>query len=255
MEREEYRRHFELEESHWWFRSRRALAFRLLRRRVRASLPAEPRLLDAGCGTGINLTRLRELGPAFGCDLSADALAFSRERGLPLLIRADVRRLPFQSGSFDVVTFFDVLYHREIPDDTAVLREARRVLRDGGFCLITDSALERLRGPHDEAHHGARRYDRKSLTEKLERSGFDVAYMTYFFMTTYPALSLRRRLERRRAARRPQDAAKSDLSPNPRWLDALMSGFLKMEARLAARRPLPIGSSIVALAVKRRHAA
>lgn len=252
VEIEEYRRHFELEESHWWFRSRRALAFRLIGRRVRSLLPSSPRLLDAGCGTGLNLARLGQFGRAFGCDLAADALAFSRERGLRLLARGDVNRLPYLSGSFDLVTFFDVLYHRDIPDDLAVLREAGRVLRDGGFCLITDSALEKLRGPHDEAHHGARRYDKAALRAKLEAAGFEVVHLTYFFMSTYPAVSLRRRFERRRAARRPEYSAKSDLALNPRWLDAMMAGILNLEARLAARRPLPVGSSIVALAVKRR---
>lgn len=251
MEHEEYRRHFELEESHWWFRSRRALVSRILHRRVQAALSENPRILDAGCGTGINLTRLGVLGRASGCDISAEALAFSRERGLGFLVQADVNRLPYLDGTFDLVTFFDVLYHRDILDDTAVLREACRILRDGGFCLITDSALEKLRGPHDAAHHGARRYDKASLRAKLETAGFDIVHLTYFFMTTYPALALRRRFERRRAARRPETPSKSDLSLNPRWLDKAMSGLLKPEAGLAARRPLPVGSSIVALAVKR----
>jgi SAM-dependent methyltransferase len=250
MERDEYRRHFELEESHWWFRSRRALVDRLIRRRVPNSPSAAFRVLDAGCGTGINLARLGSFGRAFGCDLSADALAFSRERGLRRLARADVGRLPYLDESFDLVTFFDVLYHRDIPDDTAVLREAGRVLRRGGYCLITDSALEKLRGPHDEAHHGARRYDKAGLRAKLEAAGFEVVHLTYFFMVTYPAVSLRRRFERRRAARRPRTAVKSDLSLNPRWLDAAMTGFLKPEAALAARWSLPVGSSIVALARK-----
>jgi len=251
MQPEEYRIHFELEESHWWFRARRALAFRLLGRRVRPSLSSNPRLLDAGCGTGLNLTLLARLGTAFGCDLSAEALGFCRERGLTRLSRANVLRLPYRSESFDLVTFFDVLYHREITDVSAVLREARRILRDGGFCLITDSALERLRGPHDEAVHGARRYDRKTLRDKLEQAGFDVVYLTYFFLTTYPAVAARRKRERRRAMIRPDVPAHSDLASNPRWLDGLMSGILGLEARLAARVPLPVGSSIVALARKR----
>ena len=210
-----------------------------------------PRILDAGCGTGINLARLGAHGLSFGCDLSPEALAFCRERELPRLARADVRRLPFRSESFDLVTFFDVLYHKDIPDDTAVLREARRVLRPGGFCLITDSALERLRGPHDEAHHGARRYDRETLREKLESAGFDVVYSTYFFLATYPFLSLRRRIERRRAVRRPETPARSDLAPAPRGVNAVLGGLLSIEARIAARRPLPVGSSIVVLAVKK----
>jgi SAM-dependent methyltransferase len=250
MEREEYRRHYELEESHWWFRSRRTLVFRILRRRLPSRAAESRRLLDAGCGAGINLARLADHGRAFGCDLSPDALAFCRERNLTGLVQADVRRLPFRTESFDLVTFFDVLYHKDIPDDTAVLREACRVLRAGGYCLITDSALERLRGPHDEAHHGARRYDKDSLGEKLRSAGFEIVHLTYFYLSTYPAVSLRRRLERRRAVRHPGEPPRSDLTPVPRILDAFLGGLVGLEARIAARFRLPIGSSIVALAIK-----
>jgi GT2 family glycosyltransferase/SAM-dependent methyltransferase len=48
---------------------------------------------------------------------------------------ADATDLPFADASFDVVTFFDVLEH--IPDDVRAAAEALRVLRPGGFVLVT----------------------------------------------------------------------------------------------------------------------
>jgi SAM-dependent methyltransferase len=48
---------------------------------------------------------------------------------------ADATDLPFADESFDVVTFFDVLEH--IPDDARAAAEALRVLRPGGFVLVT----------------------------------------------------------------------------------------------------------------------
>jgi glycosyltransferase involved in cell wall biosynthesis/SAM-dependent methyltransferase len=48
---------------------------------------------------------------------------------------ADATALPFDDASFDVVTFFDVLEH--IPDDARAAKEAMRVLRPGGFVLVT----------------------------------------------------------------------------------------------------------------------
>lgn len=47
----------------------------------------------------------------------------------------DACELPFPNDSFDVVTFFDVLEH--IPDDARAVAEATRVLRPGGFVLVT----------------------------------------------------------------------------------------------------------------------
>ncbi len=48
---------------------------------------------------------------------------------------ADATDLPFADASFDVVTFFDVLEH--IPADARAAAEALRVLRPGGFVLVT----------------------------------------------------------------------------------------------------------------------
>jgi GT2 family glycosyltransferase/SAM-dependent methyltransferase len=61
----------------------------------------------------------------------ADANQDSRVRFLV----ADATDLPFPAASFDVVTFFDVLEH--IPDDARAAAEALRVLRPGGFALVT----------------------------------------------------------------------------------------------------------------------
>jgi SAM-dependent methyltransferase len=63
-------------------------------------------------------------------------------------IVGDATRLPFEPASFDVVTFFDVLEH--IPDDARAAAEAIRVLRPGGFVLVT-SPSHRWRFPYHRA--------------------------------------------------------------------------------------------------------
>ncbi|MCJ7563622.1 MAG: hypothetical protein MUP52_03405 [Candidatus Aminicenantes bacterium] len=60
MESREYQAHFDLEERHWWFRSRRRLAFRILGHAL--ARDGSPRILDAGCGTWINLSGLAAFG-------------------------------------------------------------------------------------------------------------------------------------------------------------------------------------------------
>jgi SAM-dependent methyltransferase len=248
VESREYQAHFELEERHWWFQSRRRMAFRLLGKVLPKA--GSLRILDAGCGTGINLTWLARIGRPFGCDFASAALHFCRKRGLTDLVRADVNGLPYRDGAFDLVTFFDVLYHEAVADDVGVLREAARVLKPGGLVLITDSAFDFLRGPHDAAMGGARRYTLCGLAAKLGPAGLEPVRKSYFYMTTFPAVFLRRWIERRRAAEHPEAAVRSDLAPVARPVNALMSALLGLEGRWAARHRLPFGSSVVVLARK-----
>ncbi len=48
---------------------------------------------------------------------------------------ADATDLPFEDNSFDVVTMFDLLEH--VPQDDRAINEARRVLRPGGWLLVS----------------------------------------------------------------------------------------------------------------------
>ncbi len=47
----------------------------------------------------------------------------------------DATNIPFEAESFDAVTMFDLLEH--VPDDRKAVREAFRVLRPGGFLLVS----------------------------------------------------------------------------------------------------------------------
>src|SRR5262249_19070112 len=95
------------------------------------------RALDAGCGTGFQTAILEELGyQPHGLDLSGGLLAVARQR-LPKvpLVRGTIERLPYASGSFDVVaccgSTLSFVDHAE-----AALTELGRVLRRGGVLLV-----------------------------------------------------------------------------------------------------------------------
>ena len=87
--------------------------------------------------------------------------------------------LPFPTGSFDLVTSFDVLYAFDDEMERKALNEMYRVLRPGGQVLINVAALKILTGNHSVLGGEVRRYSRRELGEHLERTGFEVRRITY----------------------------------------------------------------------------
>ena len=92
---------------------------RVVRRLVaRYAVPGEP-ILDAGCGTGLNLRHL-PVGST-GIDINPRNVALLKQR-LPnhQVIEGDVEALPFADASFGTVLCTEVLEH--VPDPAAALR-------------------------------------------------------------------------------------------------------------------------------------
>lgn len=95
------------------------------------------RVLDVGCGPGQDLVWLTEQGfDAVGVDLSLGMLAEARKRGIEVpLIRADMRDLPFRSGSFGGIWASASLLHIPKAEAEGVLRELARTVRPGHVYL------------------------------------------------------------------------------------------------------------------------
>jgi SAM-dependent methyltransferase len=104
-------------------------------------------LLDLACGKGRHIAELRAAGySAFGCDLSYVMLRTGRaEYGQLPVARADMRALPFCSGSFaGLVNFFTSFgYFATEEENAAVVHEMARVLEKGAVFLFDYLNLHR----------------------------------------------------------------------------------------------------------------
>ncbi|HOU40001.1 MAG TPA: class I SAM-dependent methyltransferase, partial [Promineifilum sp.] len=172
MEPSEYRAIHRVEDRHWWYAGMRAITAALMESLYTGR--RDLRILDAGCGTGGAMSYLTRFGQVTGCDLSALALELARTRGLAALGQASVMALPFAPATFDLVTSFDVLYHRAVDEPHAALRQFHRVLRPGGRVLLRLPAYNWLRGGHDVVTHTARRFTTGDVAEALGGAGFSV---------------------------------------------------------------------------------
>lgn len=106
------------------------------------------RVLDIGCGTGVDLLtmaeRIRPAGEVVGVDMSRRAIA---NANLRVSDQADVtavvgnaHNLPFDDGSFDACRADRTLQHLDEPQEA--LAEMRRVLRPGGRVVILEMSSE-----------------------------------------------------------------------------------------------------------------
>jgi len=94
-------------------------------------------ILDAGCGEGFTLERLRKNGIGQrleGVDVQQLAVDMGRRMHAHLLLRqGSVYQLPYKDDSFDVVLCSEVLEHLERPEEA--LQELRRVAKR--YCIVS----------------------------------------------------------------------------------------------------------------------
>ncbi|MDJ0699523.1 MAG: methyltransferase domain-containing protein [Woeseiaceae bacterium] len=95
--------------------------------------------------------------------------------------------LPFESGSFDLITSFGVLHH--IPNVTHVINECGRVLADSGVMLLREPIVSM--GDWRNPRHGLTRHERgiplHLLREMVGKAGFRVERAT---LCVFPPLTI-----------------------------------------------------------------
>lgn len=246
MKRSEYFRMYDLEAVHWWYAGLHDLVLRFIPR----DRPGQ-RIYDAGCGTGRLLQLLQERGNAEGCDVSDIAVRLCRERGLSAAVSGDLNVLVLPRGAYDIIVSTDVLYHRGIADDRALLRKFHDALRPGGSLILQVPAYEWLRSDHDRAVHTARRYSRSQVREMLIASGFPAVRTTYRVCALFPFIAAVRMAQKAlRFLGWRMDRPSSDVRTHSPAANALLTSVLKAENALLERVSLPFGSSIFAVARK-----
>jgi len=227
---------FRVEQSHWWYTGRRQILSSFLEDICRRVTDRRPRILDVGCGTGANLLMLSKFGDAEGVDLSEDALAFCRERGLENVKLGAAEKLPYDDGTFDLVTALDVVEH--LDDDLGGLSEMRRVLRPGGRVLLFVPTFMFLWGLQDDVSNHRRRYRMPELRSVLEQAGFEVERTTYANITFFLPILLARKMMRLTGIK-----AESENNINLSALNGVLGKLFGAESVLLRYVNIPFGVS------------
>lgn len=154
-------------------------------RRWLDALPAETRVLDAGCGEGVLVDEYASRLRIEGIDPNYSS---ARVR------TASLTELPFDGGTFDRALCLDVLEHLTFDEQPRALGELHRVLKSGGELLVSVPNLAHLqsrvhflllgrliRTASEQKHPGDRPV--AEYIQMAERAGFRLAARSGIFPT------------------------------------------------------------------------
>ena len=234
---------YRIEQEHWWHIGRRRIIASFIERICGEVKDRPARILDVGCGTGANLLLLSKYGDAEGVDISDDALAFCRKRGLQKVKKGAAEELPYSDSEFDLITALDVVEH--LDDDLAGLKEMRRVLRPGGRVFLFVPTFMFLWGIQDDVSNHRRRYRLPELRRVLERAGFEIERTTYANITFFLPILLVRKLMQLTGMK-----TESENNINISAMNSVLGWVLGAESTVLRYMNLPFGVS--GLCVARR---
>lgn len=228
-----------MERWHFWFRGREILVSELM---GREKIDRNALHLELGCGTGKIAGEMQMLGHrVVAVDLRPEGLEQIRSAdSAATLVRADATRLPFRSGTFDVITALDVIEH---VDDEAALAELRRVIGATGRVILSVPAMQWLWSARDEDAGHLRRYSPGLLRSTLVRARLRVVALRYYQFFLFPLIVASRLVGRIGGGEKAQQGEEMRIPVLNRALGWVNS----VEARVAARVSLPWGSSLVAV--------
>jgi SAM-dependent methyltransferase len=191
MNIEMYRIFFNIQKQHWWFVTKKDIILDSIRRHL--NLQPNSMILDIGCGSGLMLNALEEIGHTSGMDMSNEAIQFSKE-----IFSGPVNQgflpdqVPYPKNVFELVTALDVIEH--IDDDVASLEAIKSLLSPSGKAIITVPAYMFLWSQFDEMNEHKRRYTLTELQQKLIKAGFHIEKISYFNTLLFPIVYVVRKL-------------------------------------------------------------
>ncbi len=196
-------------------------------------------VLEIGCGIG-NLTQyfLGSAAKVIGIDTSSFFIKHLRidcpEVEIHNFDVTDEKVLSLSDKKIDAVVSVNVLEH--VQDDEKALRNINALLQPGGYLLLFVPALNWLFGTLDENVGHYRRYGKKDLRDKVERSGFAVEKV---FFSNFPGIFgwfVNGRILKRKHF--------------PILQPILFDKLVPLISRIEARRRPPFGMNLIVIAKK-----
>ena len=141
------------------------------------------KLLDVGCGTGWLLDNLSKQRPVeyYGIDISENMLEKAKSKQIKgaEFTLGKSHKLPYADETFDIVTCVQSFHHYQNQEES--MKEAYRVLKNGGLYIISDTGIGGIGGWFDNnilfkilKSGDYRTTNSKGITKQMLNNGFEV---------------------------------------------------------------------------------
>lgn len=235
----------EMEKSYWWHIGKRHMVKALVKKYFGER--KDLNILEIGCGTGGLTQELTQFGKVTGFDISSDAVAYCKSKGLKNIFVQDIISLDVSKfeEKFDLILALDVLEH--IQEDVIAMQKIHTMLKEDGLFFINVPAHKFLWSEHDEALEHKRRYHRVELVKKVIDSGFEPVSNSYFVSLISPLIILYRFWGNIFGK---STYPKTSYVLLPSKLNNLLVNLLKLETGLLLRVRIPFGVTLNIVARK-----
>jgi len=224
---------------HFWYVARNEIIFSMLKQYC----DLKGKMLEVGCGEGDVLLFLKSKSMNVeALDMSQSALFSLSKKEEIVSYCIDICKTDINS-QFDIVGCFDVLEH--IEDDELALRRMYNCLKPNGKIILTVPAFSWLWSSFDVFCEHFRRYNSKSIQNKIRNSGFKIIKSSYFMFFLFPVILLIRFFSRSKIAK---EYAEEKTFP---FLNDVFLFVFRLDRFLMKFVNLPYGSSIIVVAEKK----
>ena len=238
-----YEKMFEVENSHWWFQAKKEIIINLIKSRILPNFNHNINIADIGCGVGLLLNSLSEIGKVTGIDFSKQAIDFCRESFPGELIQTDCSKPMKINNKFDLVIASELVEH--IQDEMVIMNNIYNLLNPNGYAIITVPAFQFLWSQHDVNNMHYRRYELDRLKNLILSTNFKIEYISYYnFFLFIPAFIVR-------IVKNIFGIDKKgimELSTPPSIINKIMYNIFKSEFKyISKRKCFPFGLSLIAI--------
>tara|TARA_B100000686_G_C16753196_1_gene953827 strand:- start:587 stop:1321 length:735 start_codon:yes stop_codon:yes gene_type:complete len=231
-----------VEQKHWWYRGLRDLVTFTLKSLVKHN----PTILDAGCGTGENISVIQSYLPGatvIGIDNSTIAISYAKRKGLGYIAHGTINSMPIADSSVDAIISLDVLYHKDI-DEESTLKEFVRILKPSGVLIMNLPAFEWLRTQHDIQIQTSHRYTTTDVRNKTYKAGFNVINCYYRNSLLFPFMIINRLIKKLPLKYTNKSSVNLPYAP----INYIFSSILRLENKLIRMGiRFPAGGSVFCL--------